>query len=671
MGLNLWDRMRLSLARGLMKASAMPIVAPWVQASWLEPLWRNLVREGYKANAAVYAMTTTFAFYFPEPPLKIYGPDGNPLPGHPLRKLLVKPNPIMGEAKLWEYLITYMSIGGNAYLHKVRSAAGRVVELYPYHAGQITPIPGGDRWVRHYVYDPTGSGATSGDLVVPIPVEDILHFKWPGPDPEQPWMGMPPLRAAAREVDADNEATRYMFALLKNDAMPRTAMIIPEGVDLDDGKFKRLKSEYREQFGGDNRGGLMILEGGADIKRIGLDLKELAFDALHRVPEQRLAAAFHTPLSVAGLGDDPTYSNSEEAFKRYTQGTLAPLWVMFAGEIQSGLIDEFGGAGEARFDTTNVKSLQEDTTARWDRTLSALSGGAITVNEFRAANGYAAFTGGDVLIRDPNKELVAVQLATRAGKQAMLPPAETKAAARAAAIKAAQRLQRMRMNVAKEMESDIESFFSDLADRMVERLSKRAAAGETKAQSADDLIEPEDESKLEELLKYWYVDLLQQSWSTWNTSIGVRVSFDLADPAVTAALADSGTRIKDIMDTTLVDVRELLQYASEQGWSVDKIARGDADHPGLRDIVEQTYKNRGRTIARTELGTAQQIAAVGRYGAAGVKKVLVLDDGFDDSDPVCKELGAGGQGTVKSLEWAKDNPLQHPNCVRAFAPWFD
>ncbi|HRF46681.1 MAG TPA: phage portal protein [Anaerolineales bacterium] len=669
MALSFWDRMRLSMARGLLKATALPIVPPWVRASWLDPIWRNLVREGYKSNAAVFACINTFAFFFPEPPLRIYGADGNPVSNHPGRKLVMRPNPKMGEPTFWSKLITYTAIGGNAYGHLVRSAAGRVVEIWPYHAGNITPIPGGETWISHYVYDPTGSGATTGKDVREIPIEDIVHFQWPAADPEQPWQGMPPLRAVAREVDADNEATRYLFALLKNDAMPRTAMIIPENVTLDDGQYGRLKAQYREQHGGDNRGGLMILEGGADIKRIGLDLKELAFEALHAVPEKRIAGAFRTPLSVAGLGDDPTFSNSDEAYRRYTQGTLAPLWVLFAGEMQAMIAREFG-EGEARFDTTNVKAMGEDTTARWTRTLAGMTAGALTVNEFRAANGYASATGGDVFIRDPNKETVPAKIEAR--PQKALPAPDTKAAAaRSAAIKAAQRLQRLRASVANEMETDVNDFFAELADRMVERLSKRAAAGETKVQSAEDLIDPEDENKLEELLKYWYVDLLQQSWQTWNTALGVRVSFDRTDLAVTAALADSGTRIKDIMATTLGDVRELLQYASEQGWSVDKIARGDADHPGLRDIVEQTYKNRGRTIARTELGTAQQIAAVGRYGAAGVTKVLVLDDGFEDSDPVCKELGAGGQGTVKSLEWATKNPLQHPNCVRAFAPWFD
>ena len=120
----------------------------------------------------------------------------------------------------------YLALGGNAYWHKVRGRSGRVVELWPYHAGNILPVPGGDTWIERYdFYEASG-------VKKPIPAEDIVHFKWPSIDPLQPWMAQPPLMAAAKDVDTDNEITRYLFALLKNDAIPRTVVtvFIPEYV---------------------------------------------------------------------------------------------------------------------------------------------------------------------------------------------------------------------------------------------------------------------------------------------------------------------------------------------------------------------------------------------------------------------------------------------------------
>jgi len=81
----------------------------------------------------------------------------------------------------------------------------------------------------------------------------------------------------------------------------------------------------------------------------------------------------------------------------------------------------------------------------------------------------------------------------------------------------------------------------------------------------------------------------------------------------------------------------------------------------------QTYKGRARTIARTELGNAQNKAAYNRFFGAGVTKVYVLDDGIGDEDEPCVAVNQA----VKPIEWMVDNLLEHPNCTRAYAPEFD
>jgi hypothetical protein len=221
------------------------------------------------------------------------------------------------------------------------------------------------------------------------------------------------------------------------------------------------------------------------------------------------------------------------------------------------------------------------------------------------------------------------------------------------------------------MESAVDAYFQALADRVIHRARKSwTPATETKKlPKANDLLTDGDARQLETVVKRFYVELIQLSWDTWNVALGVEAAFDLSDPAVTAVLASAGTRVKDIHATTLEKLREVLQYGSAQGWSVDQLVRGDPENgvPGLRDLIEQTYKNRARTVARTELGNAQNMAAAGRFEQAGVQKVLVLDNGDDDDDSACKAVN----GTVKSLAWARENPLEHPNCTRAFAPEFD
>ena len=663
--MNIVDRARFWLARGLVKAAGLPIVTPWITASFIRPTFRALVDEGYKKNAAVWACLSALAFSFPEPPITVSDErDGTLLAGHPMLRLLRRPNAIMGEAELKAYSVVYMGIGGNAYWHKVRSKAGQVVELWPYHAGQMRPVPGGPGWIKGYEYSPDGSYAPA----LPVPAEDVIHFKWPLPDPDQPWQALPPLVAAARDVDSANEITRYLYSLLKNDAIPRTAITVPANVVLDDPQYNRLKAQWKERYGGDNRGEVAIIEGGAVINRIGLDMKELDFGALYNVPERHISAALRVPMFVAGIGEDPIYANSSEARLAFTETTLATLWTLFAGELQNALADtEYHGGVTVGVDLNRVAALAEKMAARRQWALAALSAGGLLLNEFRAAAGYAPLAGGDVRLRGLAVEEVPLELAPSA--KSLLPSGmsvEMKAR-RAGALKLAAALQRIRKAQIRGMEQDVGDYFETLAGRMVSRLEKAKSA---KA-AAGDLFTDDDAAELETVVKRWYVEICSASWETWNTALGVELAFDLKDPAVTAALKTAGGQIRQINATTRTAVQELLQFASDNGWSVDQIARGADGRPGLRTLVAQTYKDRARTIARTELGTAQQTAASARYQGAGVKKVLVLDNGFDDSDPVCQELGAGGQGTVKTLEWAQKNPLQHPNCVRAFAPWFE
>ena len=66
-------------------------------------------------------------------------------------------------------------------------------------------------------------------------------------------------------------------------------------------------------------------------------------------------------------------------------------------------------------------------------------------------------------------------------------------------------------------------------------------------------------------------------------------------------------------------------------------------------------------MARTELGTADNLAAVARYREAGVTHVEVFD-GVGD-------LGcAAANGAIWTIEEFEANPLEHPNCVRSRGP---
>lgn len=131
-------------------------------------------------------------------------------------------------------------------------------------------------------------------------------------------------------------------------------------------------------------------------------------------------------------------------------------------------------------------------------------------------------------------------------------------------------------------------------------------------------------------------------------------------------LESAGADVVEITKTTRAALQQALQYGNEQGWSVGQLVRGDETQAGIRSIVEETYKNRSLTIARTELGNAQNAVTAERYKASGVELVEILDDGADDDDEEC--VIANGQ--IWTLAYFESNRLEHPNCTRSAAPYF-
>lgn len=383
--MDLATRIRSWFTRRSVKSSDIAFIPEWRRTSWPDITFERLTSEGYKLNAAVNICATRLALSYQQPRPIAKNIDGDVDPNHPLQTLLHRPNPDMSWQELAILISVYKSIGGNCYLKKVRSGARRVVELWPYHIGQMRPVPGRFDWVAGYEYN-------SGDGIwKPVEKVDIIHLKWPVPDPDQPWVAMGAIRSIAREVDTDNEATRYQYALLVNDAVTSGTVELPEGVTLTDPQYQRLVAQWSQRHGGDRRGGVAILERGGKYNRTALSLEELAFDTLRKVPEARISSGFLIPPEYSGLTvgqEHSTYNNKSEARQAFFEDGVVPLCELDAGELTQQLSEEFGGRVTVGFDYSKVVALQENEDAKFTRALGAWERGVLTRNEARVYLGF-------------------------------------------------------------------------------------------------------------------------------------------------------------------------------------------------------------------------------------------------------------------------------------------
>ena len=649
------------------------------------PVWRRyafsvmsffkIVQEGYKQNAAVSACATTLQLTFPEPPLLAgHEEDGRFIPDykHPVMGLLRKPNQDMGQKEFMQFAIAYCSIGGNAYIWKQRAQNRKVIALWPFSDANITPIAGrdtGEGFVAYYEFD-------SGDgIKVPIAKDDIIHWKWMI-DPLQPWKGIGAIELCAREVDKDNEATSYIFALLKNNAVPPVVITLEEGDDASQDEIDAMGLKWVQKHG---QGQPAFISNGMKVEQMGFDLNKLAADTLADIPETRIAANFHVPPSVAGLNVGVKRSDYGDAAARkaFTEQTLMALWGLLASELLNGLKDEYPGTAAnfvLQFDLRKVGALQEELSKRWERVTLAFNRSLLTRAEAKQELGMQPGVGDDVFFVSLASEFVpAGQAVVRDnGAPKKLTVTDIKNIKEVKARTGAQVLQRIRLDVARRMTQAVDVYFSQLADRVIERAEKSWSfeTAQWKAKdlpNAGDLLTGDDKKKLEALVKRFYVEVLQLSWEQWNYVLGVEKAFDLEDPLVGQLLRLAAQNVKEINDTTMNEIRDALKYGNANGWSVDQLVRGDENQSGLRDIVDETYKGRARTIARTELGDAQNSATVSRYKEAGVKLVEILDGGNTDDDEECQIAN----GQIWTVDYFNANRLEHPNCTRAAAPVFD
>lgn len=653
-------------------AKTLQFAPTWARYAFTKFSPDKLITEGYKQNSAVSACATTLQLTFPEPPLLGGTEDeGRFTPDYksPLTVLLKNPNQDMGQAEFLQFAIAYAAIGGNCYFWKQRSATGKVVRLWPFSDLNFEPIVGHDMiegFVSYYEFD-SGDGKK-----VTVRKEDVIQWKWMI-DPKNPQRGIGAIELSAREVDRDNEATSYIYALLKNNAVPPVVITLEPGDDPTQEEMDRMIQLWIQQH---RSGQPAFITNGMKVEQMGYDLHKLAAETLADVPETRIAANFHVPPSVAGLNVGVKRSDYGDtaARKAFTEQTLMSLWRSLASELLNGLKDDFNLPANftLQFDIRNVGALQELKKDMWERVTLAFNRSFLTRAEAKQELGIKPQPWDDVYFVSLASEFVP------AGKAVMRDSGVQKAfttkvakghEGKASAVSSV--LLRVRNEVAKRMTTTVDVYFSQLADRVVERASEKgisdsAIQRKSDLPDAEDLITAEDRKQLETLVKRFYVEVIQLSWDTWNVSLGVEKAFDLDDPAVTRALRMAGAHVREIEGTVLDAMRDALKYGSENGWGIDDLVRGNDVQRGLRDIIDEVYKGQSRAIARSELGQAQNAATAERYKAAGVAKVEILDGGAEDSAPACNLAN----GQIWTVDLFERNTLQHPNCSRAAAPYF-
>ena len=346
-----------------------PFATTWGTTQKAEPIgnhFTSYVQQGYKKNGIIFSVIgarlrlfTEARFQFQE---MVNGRPGD-LFDDPSLSLLDRPWPNGTTGDLLAHMEQDASLAGNSYTARLMvDSRPQLRRLRPDWTDIIlgSDAPGVDpedlsAKVVGYVHWPKGKG---NSRPVTLLAKDVAHYA-PTPDPEARYRGMSWLTPVVEEIRADTAATEHKGKFFDNAATPNLAVSLDKAVPKKE--FLEFVEAMREHEGSQNAYKTLWLAGGADVKVVGADLKQLDFKVTQGAGETRIAAAGGVPPIIVGLSeglDAATYSNYGQARRSFGDSFARPAWRQAAGALEAIVPAPTGS--RLWYDADGISFLQED-----------------------------------------------------------------------------------------------------------------------------------------------------------------------------------------------------------------------------------------------------------------------------------------------------------------------
>jgi HK97 family phage portal protein len=276
-------------------------------------------------------------------------------------KALALLNATSGGQALIETIATHLLLHGNAYVGKLMTEAGALVELYAHRPELMAVERDANGWPMGFTY-------RGGAKPMSMAADSVIHIRTIHPLDDHYGLGC--LGAASGAIATHNAATRWNKALLDNAARPSGALVA-EGDPLTADQFDRLKTELAEGFQGSaNAGRPMVLEGGIKWQSMAMTPADMDFIRLKENAAREIALAFGVPPMLLGLPGDATYANYREANKALWRQAILPIAAKLLDAIAEGVQAHFPGL-TLSIDLDHVPALSEDRERLWAQVTAA------------------------------------------------------------------------------------------------------------------------------------------------------------------------------------------------------------------------------------------------------------------------------------------------------------
>lgn len=387
----------------------------------------------HRTNELAFACIRTLATSAsePEPVVESKTKEGKwePRTDHPLRRLLLWPNPTQDGASFLQQLVASAQITGWMYAEIVRDGLGLPDQLWPLDPTKLSPVPGDDGkggFIKGYEF-------RDGTLREFIPAENMLAFKLP--NPASRFQALAPLEVAAASVDAELAQVDYIRSFFNGGGTPSGILRVKK--ELNDEQITALQTKWLRKYGrrGTMREAPAVLTNEAEYQKTGSNLDELENDSVRGQAQAAICSAFGVPPILVGAYVALMYVNQQasvrEATRDFWQHTMSPMLRTLRLFLTVRLLSEYEGielikADRLRlnWDMSHVAGAQEDKDAVHTRAREDFKSGGLTWNQYRAKIGEAPDeTNGDFIVLPRTVQPITLERAK--AQAATTPPSNT------------------------------------------------------------------------------------------------------------------------------------------------------------------------------------------------------------------------------------------------------
>jgi Phage portal protein len=321
----------------------------------IENDFEGYVQGAYKTNGIIFACIRARQSLFSQARFQWHEfSNGRPgtMFGSTELTLLEKPWPGGTTVDLLSRMEIDVSLAGNFFAtigddagNLGKSATGpgrRVVHLRPDWMSIIFDSKTGntndaDTRIVAYLYEPRPQGGLHAGTPVTLLPSEVCHYA-PYPDPAARFRGMSWLTPILTEIGADKAATVHKAKFFENGATLSHAVVFDKETRPEE--FDSFVATFNDGHRGAEKAySTLFLGGGADVKPLSVDMRQLDFKATQGAGETRIASDAGVHPVILGLseglaGSSLNAGNFGAAKRLFVETTLEHLWLAAAPSLQ-------------------------------------------------------------------------------------------------------------------------------------------------------------------------------------------------------------------------------------------------------------------------------------------------------------------------------------------------